>query len=703
VTVTPATFGTDQVSRFYFFNWSGTQSLTGSTTYWVKIYSSAADSSGNCWQVGTEISNPGTTKSSSDNSSWSAALDGLYYRVVDQEVERQTALFYEYKGALYAAYATTGSGAPEVYINGDRGAADSNSGDQTKLNDATKSWTPDEWIGSVVKITAGPGFTDEPNWRVIVDNDSTSLTVNGTESWVTTHTTATEYVIVASDKWTELTSTGLTGTITDILASSGVVYFALGESTNIRRHREYNNAGTWTNSDWADDGTNKATFLTPGQDPVGGWQIWRANTPEAGSSQTVSRASFVGWGTNLTFGTAIPVGSYNERINGLEVYGAPLTTWVFKEGSVWTIVDDIAVPLPLREMAYVRSTDNGKAHVVNNVYLYFSLLTSVQEYYRAEMRDMGPTVDAGLPSGRQGVVAHLLGYPGQIIACVDGGSTAGIPGTGSVSSVLRWRNDGWHEEYRAPVAGKRIRRAHIQVIPGSSVDRLWVAEGMDILWLPVPSVTFDPYRDAAFLFTHEGTITSSWHYANLQDVQKLFNSLKVFAENVAADASGGQVIEAEYQIDDAGDTSAWTPINGTFDTAPMEEVSITSDNSATGRRIRYRLRLQTSDNAQTPRVKATVVEVVSRPAVKYSYTFRFRAQDENLDLEGDDDTYAAAETLTSQMETWANAPTVLTMRSVFSPYDNKKVLLDPAKLQPRLLSPDDQTEQHIGEATVFEI
>ncbi len=44
-----------------------------------------------------------------------------------------------------------------LYLNGDRGAADDNTGALTTLIDATKSWVANEWIGCYAVLTAGPG------------------------------------------------------------------------------------------------------------------------------------------------------------------------------------------------------------------------------------------------------------------------------------------------------------------------------------------------------------------------------------------------------------------------------------------------------------------------------------------------------------------------------------------------------------------
>lgn len=85
-TVTTSTI-TDVVSVLHPFNPSGTETLVASTTYWVKIYDSAAGSTANHWEVATSAT-VGTTEKSSDNSTWSAASVGLYFRLVGADTKQ---------------------------------------------------------------------------------------------------------------------------------------------------------------------------------------------------------------------------------------------------------------------------------------------------------------------------------------------------------------------------------------------------------------------------------------------------------------------------------------------------------------------------------------------------------------------------------------------------------------------------------------
>jgi len=176
------------------------QTIVSGTTYWVKIYSSAGTDADH-WEVGISTT-AGTTEESSDNSAWSTSTIDLYYRIRDTDDSIKRHLF-QYKNAMYFVENPDTVIPGRLYINGDRGAADSNTGALTTLIDATKVWTNDEWIGFVVQITAGTGSTESINWRTVTDNDATTLTVD--MAWKIEHDTTTEYVVLGSNKWTEIT------------------------------------------------------------------------------------------------------------------------------------------------------------------------------------------------------------------------------------------------------------------------------------------------------------------------------------------------------------------------------------------------------------------------------------------------------------------------------------------------------------------
>ena len=390
-------------------------------------------------------------------------------------------------------------------------------------------------------------------------------------------------------------------------------------------------------------------------------------------------------------GSYTPLSSDQGRINGLEAYGDPEECWVFREGGAGHITNGLYVPVPLREMGSVRSRNNGTAHTVNGVYLYFSFLQGVQRYFKNNLDDVGPDRGEGLPDARRGSFTSMKSYPGRVFGSV------GVDGT-RFSSILDYNRIGWHETYRANEAGRSIDEIFIQIIPGWETDRLWFNQGPDLVWLPIPGNTLREDTDTSFTFTHEGTLESSWIYGRMHEIQKIYNSLKLIQIGFVASS---QEIEADYRTDSS---TAWTALPSDFDEF-VEEVNFTSTTppNVTGRRLRFRLRLQSDDNTKTPSVRASIVEAVGRVPIKYSYTFRFVAEDLAQDLEQRDDSYSAVETLVTQLDTWADSVTALTMRSNFSSFDNKSVLLDPASFRPIVLMQGEQQERYVGEMTLIEL
>jgi hypothetical protein len=369
-------------------------------------------------------------------------------------------------------------------------------------------------------------------------------------------------------------------------------------------------------------------------------------------------------------GTTIELGDNINRITGLEAYGEPETLWVLREGSIGNVENGVYDEVPLREMRNVRSRFNGRASLVHGVYLYFSLLHGVQRYFRSNLDDVGPNRDLGLPLLYQGPIADMVGYPGKFYAAIDCRNTR-------YSSIMMSRgHSDWHPVYACDELGQHIQSLYIQSVPGWIVDRLWFSQGADIVWLPLPGNTLREDTDTSYDFTHEAVVESAWIYQGMQDLTKFFKSFTAFATNTSGTV---RIIEMDYMLD--GNTT-WTAISGNINTEPSEELDLSSATppSSAGKRVKYRLRIMTNDRNQPVKTRAVVTKSVARIPIKYTYSWTFRAYDEAIDIEGEDDSvYTAVETMMTQLDTWANAGTALTMRCLYSPFDNKTVQVDPAR------------------------
>lgn len=652
------------------------QALTAGNNYWIEVYCASSDDT-NYWQVG--VANTATNnKQSSDGSTWTVSSKSLYYRIAEAKTE-PIVKFFRYRHMRYMTR-QIGTNAPKVWINGDRGMADANTGQLDKLIDATKSWTPDELIGGIVMIVSGKGFDEPQKWRTITGNDGTSLTVSPV--WTIEHDTTTEYIVVNVNKWTEIAGHGLTKPITQVFINNNVVYFCQGDDTVIRRMRFNTTTGA---HEWADDGTNKAMFLCRVRETTG-LMIWRANNKDASGNISISKALAVDWGTNLTFGTAETFKDDYGRITNLIEYGDDTKMlYILREGMIFTHNGTNIDSLGLDELSTIADEANGKAAIVFNRFLIFSMKKRIERYYDRNLEDIGPDRDAGLSDNRQGDCIALLGYPGRYFAAYDAGDI------GYSSVLLNTTGEQWHDFYIAPY-GERIQSIAFDVIPGTQPDRLIIAQGDDVIWLAMPSGTLDANKDANVRYTHESVLISSYINGGFPDIWKLYYTLKLRTKDLETDE---QFIEVDYQVDDDDE---WTPINGVFDKSPVSELPINEEYGKNAKQFRYRLRMQTTDNTKTPILKTVVVEMLGLIPVKYGYTIPFRVKDNDVTLLGDLDDITAEQKM-KVIDEWAASLTPLYMRCIKKRFDGKRVFINPSPMTPQT----ENSENYLGDISLVEI
>jgi hypothetical protein len=669
---------TDVVSEYRRMEIPSTYGFTTGTAIWVELTTTSADED-NYWSVGAFDKAASTAKSSADGITWVNAPYEIYFRVTPADDADVQCKQFKYRYAEYIAMSINGA-ATNLYMNGDRGMADSNVGHLDQVIDSVKAWPTDKHKGKIVKIIAGPGSTEWTNWRVITSNDDSHLNVS--PNWIETHTSATEYLILGSDDFIQITTTGkLTKPVDyDPLVINNFVYFPQGDATNLQR-MVWN--ATTAVHDIVDDGTNKATILQQCRDATNGLEIWRGQNSDATGLISVSKAPVVDSG-NLTFEAVIPLKDERGRITGIEEYGdTTKVPWVMREGSIYQIVSNKPDEIPLREIATMMDTSNGRAHLVHNVYLYFNYGQGIERYYDKTLDDVGPNRDQGLPADRKGVVSCMVGYPGRYFASIDADATG-------YSSVLVNNLTGWHEVYRAPAIGQRIRSMDFQTVPGAATDRLWVNVGNDIISLNFPSGGLDPLNDTACRYVWESTITGSRMYVSMYDVIKFFRSFKLFADGL----SDGQTVEMDYRMDE---DTAWSTCPGAFD-GDVRELFPIENYGVNGISLSYRLRILTDDSSKTVRGKALVLNNISRVPVKYSYGLPYRVVEYDVDLYGKQDTMDVEEKQ-QIIDDWATQLTPLIMNCQYKLFDNKVVFIDPIPLNPLA----EKQDRYLGKLVIVEI
>ena len=644
------------------------QAMNSGAYYWLIISGASGDNDKKHWMAATKETVGTTCSSETFSSTPAAATFDLYFRLTAADTDK-TCIPFEYKEQQYFVISPA-SGAPKLYMAGDRGTADANTGNLTRLIDATKTWVENEWAGYVVMVTDGTGKLEPQQWRTILTNTPTSLKLD--TAWTITHDTTTEYVILAP-KLTEITGHGLTAPVTSVLVTTkGMILFAQGDSVNIRRVKFETSAGVWTQSQ-ADDGTNKAVFLAYKPQAQ---KIVKANNSDASGNVSVAFGAPVDWATAAhTFATAINVDSKYRRINGLIVYpdlNGTEQALVFKTDVPFWVPESSTAPYPMdiEEMKTVRSQNNGRNPMRNGVYLYFPMLQGLERYYSGAVDDMGPNLGDGLPTNRRGPVIAMQGYPGKFFLAIDAGSAG-------YSSVLD--SGGWHERYRAPL-GQRILAMSFQVVPGAGLDRLWIFQGNDMVWLPFPSDSTNELQDPLYEYTPEFAVELSRMHAGMFDVQKLVKKIKLQTESLQIDESTGKPIcwfEMDYRLNE---DEEWTTLEDIFKESPTQEIDFTEIYGIAGKRLKFRMRGYTRDKSKTPAFLAIIISAVTRVDVKNMYgPFNFLLEDDEKvkGLRETGDEYQASEKL-QILEDWGDASndSMLLLKSVSSLCHDRMIFMN---------------------------
>lgn len=381
------------------------------------------------------------------------------------------------------------------------------------------------------------------------------------------------------------------------------------------------------------------------------------------------------------------------KITRLFEYGAEMTKslWIAQEGMLSSInkvdgtIDTYTHDrINIDELQTTAEAWNAKAMNTADVYMLWGWLNGLQRYYNTQLEGKGPDHDEGLPFERQGRVSQIVSYPSNFFISIDADD--------GYSCVMQFNQSGWHEIYRAPNKGERIYDMGFQPIYGSRPDRLWLNVGDDVVWLTMPSKILYAIQDAHAEYTHESVLVSAWHTAGMMDIEKLWQTLKIMADYLDGRNCW---VEADYQTDEE---TEWHPIKNWYVESPSQKEDLNQTGSVNGKKLRYRLRLQSTDMYKTPKVNVVVLEAVGRVDIKMSYNFYFRNIKYKRDLTAE---FEDIEPLDVQnvLDDWANKLKKLRMNSRWKIFDDKLVYLD--AVQTSVLN--ELSEGYIGQITLNEL
>jgi hypothetical protein len=510
------------------------------------------------------------------------------------------------------------------------GFAIDNTADKTKLNTAAlplKAWTTNQWANCIVTIFAGPGVTEQ---RTVSSNTATVLTVSS--AFTVTHTAATQYSISGETNKLYSSPTPAKAWSPNQWAGS-VVKITSGPGINESKTISSNTAtvlaisSTWT-----------ATLTDDSQYEIEAWGVTAA---------PVIR-------------TQVGDGSYN--ITNLVTYNNEM--YVFKEDSLWRVVNDRAMQVPVGLEA-MPSPSNGVAAVAQNLFLYFSWSHSAERLYGGTLDDFGPWKGRGLPAGRQGPISAMESVMAWLFVAIDGGPDG-------TSCVMVWNGMGWSEVFRAWGVGWRIRQ--IKWVPQiGGRPKLYISVGPLLVFIHMPLDTLNPENDTTLPYMHESALTTSTFDMGARRLPKMWKEFEAFTESLKRTSSAvlGRSIDLDYQLDDAIGGSVWT-YAGQLDNSPVDTLQIMRGNK---RAIRFRLRMHIQTSTSPMIVKAYILEGYARTPVKYQYNLRIKLSTLQRTYSGQPDT--DPDVFLNWLKEKAGGADKITVNSIFPQWHNRLVVIEP--------------------------
>lgn len=589
-------------------------------------------------------------------------------------------LFFRYKAA---AYAISGQ---RMFINGDRGTCDDNTGHLDQLIDATKdkdgagtglstpAWlTADLWKDAYVHILG----TDM--WRKITASSTTGvLTV--TPNWDRVLTTADNYVILGNERWTEISGSGVPGFTADVkdacVSADGVVYFAQGGTVQLRKMREYNNAGVWTR-DWASESTAGtypgADFLCASLDQEDGAVIWRAVNADNGS---LSKAKSAAWSStvNLSWGTAVKLGSDSgSAITGMCDMGAEIA--VTKQEGLYFIKNDITVKGTI-DMSQQYTWYTGRRPSLVTPFLIIPFGGRIQRYYNEVCESFGPEMNGGVPSEYEGDVMDSKPLLSDCIMVKDGGDAASYY-QGANGGMYLYRAGGWHPLGFTGM-GNRMKGCWYERVD-SGMDSLWVGDKNGLYFMSMPrgyDYTRDPKYNTSKRLAPDGWMITGWFDTGRLQVDKWWDFLTLYCNNTANTS-----VKVYYQVSNGDESETANLAADWYYAGEAGGTGRTAANYATrigintnGRRIRFMF-LLVGNCTDTPIIEGYSVSYVSKDDDAVSWNFMVRMGDLSYNLAGTPNDYTAGKTARDLIEYLARTVTPVTMRSIIEEWDNITVTL----------------------------
>ena len=689
--------------------------LANATVYWI-VFQATLTGTETIKILGADdedspISKKGTTVPAWTDLSYTSGYAPFY--VAGKRYGDNKEVFFEYKGAWFAALQFDAGTTSYLFINGDQGVVKTGgSTSAVTIDSGIASWTEDEAVGSVMIIRAGTGSTQPRNFRVIESNDATdtgdTLFEFTSDPFDVAPDATSEVAIVASNKWTQITP-DITGTnpwtdkpVTNVLSVNDAVYFAHGDANDMTRMRIYNSTGTWTKEWNVEAADSESTYLAAAADPSGAF-IWKlkSGSPAKIAKAPALDASGTGAVADLVWETEIGVGDTGARItNGLE-YGEDYgQLHVLKENGLFKVNlasddTDYITRVMISGLPPSKDWRNGRAAVVHDTYLFISWHDTIMRYYRNYFDNIGPnSQDVSTPQAYRGVISGMASYPGMLIASIDAGDSG-------YSTVNAYNGSGWCNLFTAPKAGLRIQNIAVQSIPGDNVDRLWISCADTSLWIPI---SVNPYEHATSYYNGykqawDASLQMGMMFAGRKMLPKYWKEMQFHVYN--------DEYKAVVSAQDTHHVGLYDYALNTLYSYDPDEVSVsTYDEIDIGYSLPYikpKITIRGAMPSSYFALDALIYKAVVLEETNWIDTLTVRISDRDKNLNGDYDDYLTAAAKLAQLTTWAQG-TVLTMTSNVEEIDSKSVFIARGGIRlMKIEHNDDNTTSYLCQIICYEL
>lgn len=386
-------------------------------------------------------------------------------------------------------------------------------------------------------------------------------------------------------------------------------------------------------TNWTIDTAKDFMFCEEDDSPIPGATtvretLWRAygNVVKSATDPTV----YSGWSTSTEIGDAAAEIKSLLNISNVLFVGKEDGLYSFDTQTVSNLIPDYSCIKHSRNFQIMQGFHNdGYMSVGDSGLIHYTIAGEITDlsplHFAPKVTDVGHRVEA-LTRDEKFLYAML--YP---------------KAQGEEFHILagRWQAAGWawHPIVKIDTqnaADIGLRSMLVTTVEGN--PWLWLGESGTTKWKPgyiiLPKGHLTPKTDSTCTFAASGDFYTSWWDAELVDVEKSFQFLKVKCD----DMTSTETVTVYFQIDDAVTSAGvddWQEVGGTGSGSITEDgwTTLNFKEDITGKKIRFKFSLARSATTASPVLEAFALHCVLRPTVKRVFNMVAKCAD-NLPTRG---------------------------------------------------------------------